>query len=200
MKSLWIVVLFVEHKFLWYMSAISWQRFLSDLYNMPCGETEQQIWTGQIANTEIHIWWRHQMEHFPRYLYFVRGNPRGGRRWISPSQRPVTRSFEVFLDLLLNKQLGKQSIRRWFETPSCSLWRHCKDTFLSLFQFGYKRLVAYNNLIQMWAHNEISYSCCTQLSIMPMLAVYDREVRTCHYIRNNQTINTNLHRHQYFGQ
>ena len=42
-----------------------------------------------------------------------------------PSQRPV--SFDVFFDLRLNKRLTKQSWRRWFETPSCSLWRHCED-------------------------------------------------------------------------
>ena len=41
-----------------------------------------------------------------------------------PSQRPVTRSFDVYFDLRLNKRLSKQSRRRWFETPSCSLWRH----------------------------------------------------------------------------
>ena len=40
------------------------------------------------------------------------------------SQRPVTRSFDVFFDLRLNKRLNKQSRRRWFETPLCSLWRH----------------------------------------------------------------------------
>ena len=42
-----------------------------------------------------------------------------------PSQRPVARSFDVFFDLRLNKRLSKQSGRRWFETPSRSLWRHC---------------------------------------------------------------------------
>ena len=42
-----------------------------------------------------------------------------------PSQRPVARSIGVFFNLRLNKLLSKQSIRRWFETPSCSLWRHC---------------------------------------------------------------------------
>ena len=42
-----------------------------------------------------------------------------------PSHRPVTRSFDVFFDLRLNKRLSKQSRRRWFETPSHSLWRHC---------------------------------------------------------------------------
>ena len=42
-----------------------------------------------------------------------------------PSQRPVTRSFDVFFGLRLNKRLSKHSIRRWFETPWRSLWRHC---------------------------------------------------------------------------
>ena len=41
-----------------------------------------------------------------------------------PSQRPVTRSFGGFF--YLNKRLSAQSIRWWFETPSCSLWRHYK--------------------------------------------------------------------------
>ena len=47
-------------------------------------------------------------------------------RWF-PSQRPVTRSFDVFFDVRLNKRLSKQSKRWWFETPSRSLWRHCDD-------------------------------------------------------------------------
>ena len=47
-----------------------------------------------------------------------------GDRWI-PTQRPVTRSFNVFFDLHLKQQLSKQRRRRWFETPSLSLWRHC---------------------------------------------------------------------------
>ena len=42
-----------------------------------------------------------------------------------PSQGPVTRSFDVFFDLRLNKRLSKQWRRRWFETPSRSLRRHC---------------------------------------------------------------------------
>ena len=44
-------------------------------------------------------------------------------RWI-PLTKPVTRSFDVFFDLRLNKRLIKQSRRRWFETPSRLLWRH----------------------------------------------------------------------------
>ena len=44
-----------------------------------------------------------------------------------PSQRPVTRSFDVFFDLRLNKRLSTQSWDWWFETPSGSLWRHCNE-------------------------------------------------------------------------
>ena len=42
-----------------------------------------------------------------------------------PTQRPVTRGFDVFFDLGLNKRLSKQSWGCWFETQSRSLWRHC---------------------------------------------------------------------------
>ena len=72
---------------------------------------------------DIARWWRHQMKTFSSLLALYEGNPSvtGG----FPSQRPVTRSFVVFFDLHLNKRLSKQSISRWFETPSCSLWRHC---------------------------------------------------------------------------
>ena len=46
-----------------------------------------------------------------------------------PAQRPVTRSVDVFFDLLLNKRLRKQSWGWWFATPSRSLWRHCNDFY-----------------------------------------------------------------------
>ena len=45
-----------------------------------------------------------------------------------PAQRSVTRSFDVFFDLRLNKRLSKQSWGWWFETLSCPLWRHCNET------------------------------------------------------------------------
>ena len=41
-----------------------------------------------------------------------------------PTQRPVTRSFDVFFDLRLNKRLSKQWWGWWFETLSRPLWRH----------------------------------------------------------------------------
>ena len=52
-----------------------------------------------------------------------------GHRWI-PAQRPVTRSFDVFVDLRLIKRLSKQLWSWWFGTPSRPLWRHCNDACL----------------------------------------------------------------------
>ena len=60
-------------------------------------------------------------------LFRVTGHLSGDfsdHRWF-PSQRPVTRSFDVFFDLLLDKRLSKPSRRQWLETPSRSLWCHC---------------------------------------------------------------------------
>ena len=38
---------------------------------------------------------------------------------------PSRRNFGVFFDDNLNKRLNTQLNCRWFETPCCSLWRHC---------------------------------------------------------------------------
>ena len=40
------------------------------------------------------------------------------------TQSPVTRSFDVFFDLRLNKRLSKPPWGWWFETPSRPLWRN----------------------------------------------------------------------------
>ena len=42
-----------------------------------------------------------------------------------PAQRPVTRNFDVFFDLRVNKPLRKQPWGWWFEMSSWSLWRQC---------------------------------------------------------------------------
>ena len=51
-----------------------------------------------------------------------------------PSQRPVTRSFDVFSDLRLNQRLSKQSRHRWFDTPLRSLWRLYNVELISLYE------------------------------------------------------------------
>ena len=75
-------------------------------------------------------------KHFPRNWPFVRGihldRP--------VTQRPVTRSFDVFFDLRLNKRLSKQPWGWWFETLSWSLWRHCNESNQGLYSLSRRRL------------------------------------------------------------
>ena len=52
-----------------------------------------------------------------------------------PSQRPVTRSFDVSLDLCPNKRLSKQSRRRWLEMPARSSWRP-RNAYLKMMPFA----------------------------------------------------------------
>ena len=82
---------------------------------------------GQQQEQCITTWWRHQMETFSALLALCAWNsPVPGE---FPSQSPVTRSFDVFFDMPLNKGLSKQSRGWWFETPLRSLWRQSNDTF-----------------------------------------------------------------------
>ena len=67
-------------------------------------------------------------KHFPRNWPFVRGIHRS--RGEFPTQRPVTRSFDVFFHLRLDKRLNKQSRCWWFETLSGPLWRHGNECWL----------------------------------------------------------------------
>ena len=72
------------------------------------------IWCHTYRTKNIAIWWCHQMETFS----------------VLPTISPYKgqwRSFDVFCDLRLNKRLSKQTICRWFGTPSRSFWRHCND-------------------------------------------------------------------------
>ena len=62
------------------------------------------------------------METFSALLAICAGNSP------VPAQRSVTRSFDVFFNLRLNKRLSKQSWGWWFETLSRPLWRHRNDT------------------------------------------------------------------------
>ena len=59
------------------------------------------------VNYCVFPWWRHQMETFPALQALCAGNSLVTGEF--PSQRPVTRSFDDFFDLSLNKRLSKQS-------------------------------------------------------------------------------------------
>ena len=78
-----------------------------------------------ISKMDISVlpWWRHEIETFSALLAICAGNsPVSGE---FPTQRPETRSFDVFFDLRLNKRFSKQWWGWWFETLSRPLWRHC---------------------------------------------------------------------------
>ena len=63
------------------------------------------------------------METFSALLAICAGNsPVPGE---FPTQRPVTRGFDVFFDLSPNKRLSKQSWGWWLEMLSRPLWRNC---------------------------------------------------------------------------
>ena len=63
------------------------------------------------------------METFSALLAICAGNSPVTDEF--PSQRPVTRGFDVSLICALNKWSSKQSWGWWFQTSSRSLWRHC---------------------------------------------------------------------------
>ena len=90
-----------------------WSRTTSQYQDLKESMVHQSIMTSSNGN----------METFSALLALSAGN--SSVTGELPAQWPVTRNFDVFLDLRLNKQLSKQSRRRWFETSSRSLWRHC---------------------------------------------------------------------------
>ena len=78
--------------------------------------------------------WRHQMETFSALLAICAGNsPVPGE---FPTQRPVTRCFDVYFDLRLNKRLSKQSWGWWFERLPRPLWRHSNASHSTMFYMG----------------------------------------------------------------
>ena len=77
------------------------------------------------ALIQENAWWRHQMQTISALLSICAGNSPVPVTGEFPAQRPVTRSFDVFFHLCLNKRLSKQSWGWWLETPSRPLWRCC---------------------------------------------------------------------------
>ena len=100
---------------------------------------------GRQRPTYLHSpWWRHQMETFSALLAICAGNsPVIGE---FPTQRPVTRSSDVFFDLRLNKRLSKHSWGWWFKTLSRPLWRHCNE----FTQWGWVMHIFVSELDHQW--------------------------------------------------
>ena len=62
-------------------------------------------------------WWHKKMETFSALLAICAVN--------SPGTKGS--AADIFFDLRPNKRLSIQLLGWWFETASCSLWRHCNE-------------------------------------------------------------------------
>ena len=125
-KLLWNLVIFTEEKCIWKCCLLNSGHFVPVLMSKCTSYTYHWFLDDVIKR-----------KHFPHYWPFMRG--------IHPSQRPVTWSFDVSFDLRLKKRLSKQSRRRLFETPSCSLWRHCNVSFSHVWYW--KPIIRYLKLL-----------------------------------------------------
>ena len=96
----------------WWWGVTVMVAFTDILYNSVIG-------TGRIS------WWRHQMETFSALLALCAGNSPFNGEFLA--QRPVTRSFDIFFDLRMNKQLSKQSWGLWLERSARSFWQTIKS-------------------------------------------------------------------------
>ena len=72
--------------------------------------------------------WAHddviKLKHFPRDWTLVRGIHRSP---VNSPHKGQWRRALMFSLICLTKWLSKQSWGWWFQTPSCSLWRHCNS-------------------------------------------------------------------------
>ena len=105
-----------------------------NLLNSWTGNVNHQTWASRASWP--FTWWRRQMKSFSALLAICAGNsPVTGE---FPAQRSVTRSSDVFFDLLLNKRVSKQWWGWWFETPSRRpLLRHCDVQTMVCFMESY---------------------------------------------------------------
>ena len=110
-------------------------------------------------------WWRNQMETFSALLAICAGNsPVPGD---FPTQRPVTRSFDVYFDMRPNKRLSKQSWGWWFETLSHPFWRH-RNAIL------WSRVRRFANNFHEWRSHEWK-SLANRITSDPKIAILGNE-------------------------
>ena len=131
-----------------------WEGFVFQEMVLPCdsfasmvtGRVQQGCLRHQARDGGSHTRWRHKMETFSALLAICVGNSPVPGEFPAfsallaicvgnspvpgefPAHKPVTRSFDVFFDLRLNKRLSKQLWGWWFETLSRPLWCHRNDS------------------------------------------------------------------------
>ena len=116
----------IQEKFCQFTTRPIGFRFVTSRVCCDCLKPSYSPMFGGLISTAITgTWWCHQMETFSALLAICVGNsPVPGE---FPTQRPVTRSFDVYFDLCPNKRLSKQSWGWWLETPAWPLWRHSDE-------------------------------------------------------------------------
>ena len=112
-------------------------------------------------------WWRHQMETFSALLAICAGNsPVTGE---FPAQKPVTRSFDVFFDLRLDKSLSELSrgdLRRYHAHYDVTVMlRNSKETAKVIF----------------FSHNIIRTSIC--ILSREVMEPYQQVMQTCLWLQ-----------------
>ena len=105
------------------------------------------------------------------------------------SQRQVTRSFDVFLDLRLNKPLSKQLWGLWFETLSRPLWRHSDAELLLV-----------NEAPEGIANDKLTQMAIRYLNIMSKILSYQMRFKsTWGKLATSFTFNTYSYFHDSYG-
>ena len=104
------------------------------------------------------------METFSVLLALCAGNSAATGEF--PSQMAVTRGFDVFFDLRVDKRLSTQSRRWWFETPSHSLWRHCNDIPWQSIHIHVLEATTYRHLMRWKSLQTTMQSCGHPLSLV----------------------------------
>ena len=159
------------------LQCLQWIQNWFSLYECNVSYTVQCIFEFSVSRPLTDWWYVFYFNTFWKYLTYLDSHNtkhqssaslafvRGIHRWLvnSPHKGPFTPSFNVFINLYLNKRFSKHWWRRRFETPSRSLWRHCnvkekfsasmgelscKDTSVSCKDAELPRWNTYRNVIR----------------------------------------------------
>ena len=110
--TIWYIVRYTDRTIKYWFHTSSYFRF-SDILMLPFAQVHEDL-----------------IKSFSALPALCEGNPPVTSGFTS--QRPVTRGFHVFDNRYLNTRLNKQSKRRWYETTSRWLWRHCNGMIPSV--------------------------------------------------------------------
>ena len=95
-----------------------------------------------------------------------------------PAQRPVTRRFDVFFDLCLNKRMSKQPLGWWFEMPLCPLWRRFNDSIWVVLSQKQVSRAGTSNYIPQYLWDVITCPCPWYL----LLAQHSSYIQTAKFV------------------